>query len=190
MTDKNPSSKKTTASDDPAASPIDIDSLKNPPIVERHADFQVDLQPEFLDLFSKAQAGELNEQEEACFDRVCEQIDYRRFCAERDLPRYMEALVVRKSPALIRYLGGANIRLAPEVARQIDLVEEGEYFGAHFTLDREGKITDIRNVVFVPSPETVLANDDPRDYAPRDDDFPASLKNLLPEPGRNKGPAK
>lgn len=138
----------------------------------------------FIDLFAKAERGDLDEQEEACFDNICEQIDYRRFCADRDMPRYMEALVLRKTPALIRYLGGANIRLEPEIARKIELLDEGEYFGAYFTLDREGQITDIRNVSPVPSPEEILANDTPDAYRLNTDDFPDSLRSLLP--GRNQ----
>jgi len=118
----------------------------------------------FLELFSKAGEGRLDEQEEASFDRVCEQIDYRRFCAGRALPHYREAMVVRKSPALIRYLGGANIRLEPGVASRLELVGEGEYFGGYFSLDREGRILDIRNIVLVPSPAEILADDNPDAY--------------------------
>ncbi|MEZ5329882.1 MAG: hypothetical protein R3F19_32955 [Verrucomicrobiales bacterium] len=135
----------------------------------------------FLQLFSQAQTGNLSEQDEACFDQICGQIDYRRFCAERDLPRYMEALVVRKSPGLIRYLGGANIRISNEVRDKIGLVDEGEYFGGYFTLDREGHIIDIQNVVFVASPEEVLAEVIPTDFRQLPGDFPDQLRGMLPK---------
>ncbi len=135
----------------------------------------------FLQLFSDSQSGTLSEHDEACFGAVCAQIDYRRFCAERDLPRYTEACLVRKTPPLIRHLGSPNIRLAPEVGAKIELVDEGEYFGGDFTLDREGNIIDIANVVLLPSPEEILADDDPERYRLDQSGVPQAIRDLLPK---------
>lgn len=145
-------------------------------------DLPVQIARRFLELFSRTQAGDnLGEQDEACFATICEQIDYRRFCAERDLPRYHEALLVRKNPPLIRMLSEKNIRLSPAAAASLNLLKDGDYFGAYFTWDRQGEIQKIEHICFVPSPNSVLADFKPEDFRALPGDFPESLMSLLPK---------
>jgi hypothetical protein len=151
--------------------------------LEQATDLPFRIARRFVELFDRTQAGEtLSEHDEACFRTICEQIDYRRFCADRDLPRYEEALLVRKNPPLLRFLPDKNIRLRPEIARKLDLLRDGDAFGAYFSRDDHGEITNIEHIRIVPSPETVLSGLDSNAYRSLPGDFPDSLRSLLPGP--------
>ena len=65
----------------------------------------------FLELFSKAIRDDLSEQDEACFEKICNQVDYRKFCRSRELPRFREALLVLKQPiAFLKFIDGKKIK--------------------------------------------------------------------------------
>lgn len=105
----------------------------------------------FLDLFSRSQIGTLTEQEEACLQAACRHVDYFDFVASRSLPRYMEATLVRKSPKLlVQFLEDRNVALPVRLATDLDVLDEGDRFGAYFTLDRDENVIGLRNVILLP----------------------------------------
>ena len=56
----------------------------------------------FLELFSKADAGTLNEQDEAAWLQVVDRIDYASFCSDRAAPHYVEGTLISRSAARAR----------------------------------------------------------------------------------------
>lgn len=105
----------------------------------------------FLELYSRSVRDELSDQDEACFEKICEQVDYRRFCRSRELPRFREALLVRKQPTgFLKFLDGKKIKISSELTAQLRVLDEGQYFGALFEHDDSGDISGIKNIIILP----------------------------------------
>ena len=140
----------------------------------------------FFELYSRSIAGTLSEQDEACLDVASRQVDYRAYVAARAMPRYHEATLVRKKPALlIQFLDDRNIKLPGSFESALRLVNDGERFGAWFVTDREGEITAISNPILLQAEESdSLESDSVAASAPVE--FPAELIQQLPPLHRPK----
>ncbi len=127
----------------------------------------------FLELYGKSLQGELTETEEVCFENICKDVDYRQFCQSREMPRYREATVIRdRARVFLEYLTD-RIELSEALANQLRVLEDGQRFGAWFTVDDDGEIVGIRGVTPRPAIEDVdqalaeipaLTNDDVPDF--------------------------
>jgi len=102
----------------------------------------------FLELFSKADTGRLDEHEQQYWVNILDQIDYQAFCIDRAAPHYMEGLIVRRQPnfTLVEWHDGSREKLEPRVARSLVFLEPGDEFGAFVKLGRDNKATQIENV--------------------------------------------
>jgi hypothetical protein len=105
----------------------------------------------FLELFSKADTGKLEEHEQRCWVNILDQIDYQAFCIDRAAPHYMEGLVVTQQPnfTLVEWHDGTRERLEPRVARSLVFLEACDEFGAFVKLGRDSKAMHIENVTIL-----------------------------------------
>lgn len=134
----------------------------------------------FLELFSRAQQMLLSNEEAAIFAEICAQVDYKAFCAARRVPQWRQAWLVRLQPVcLIHYGTGRNIKLGPNAACALSLVQPGEYFGGWFSCDKEGTIESIRGVQILAEPTVPENNEWP---SPASVEFDSELKMMLPDP--------
>lgn len=100
----------------------------------------------FLELFTKSIQGELNEIEEACFAKICEQVDYRQFSQSREMPRYREATLVRNPKGVSLEFISEKINLSDKLANQLRVLKNNQRFGAWFTVDSKGETVAIKAV--------------------------------------------
>jgi len=134
----------------------------------------------FLELYSKAVTGYLHDEERDWLKTISKQMDYHSFAAARKLPRYREATLIRKAPALLlQFLEEKNVRLDTALVSKLHTLNEGDRFGAWFTLDGNGTIVDFQHVLLLPTVSDLLA-DIPLHRT--DADFPEHLTELLPSP--------
>jgi hypothetical protein len=105
----------------------------------------------FLELFSKADIGRLEEHEQQCWVNILDQIDYQAFCIDRAAPHYMEGLVVTRQPnfTLVEWHDGTREKLEPHVARSLAFLECGDEFGAFVKLGRDNKALQIENITIL-----------------------------------------
>lgn len=132
----------------------------------------------FLELYSKAVTGSLRDEDRKWLRTISEQMDYHGFAAKRKLPRYREGTLIRKTPVLlVQFLEDRNVRLEAGLASKLCAIDEGERFGAWFSMNGNGEIVDLNHVLRLPSLE-----EDLRDLpsAPEPIDLPENLKSLLP----------
>lgn len=133
----------------------------------------------FLELYSKAVTGYLSEEEREWLRKISEQMDYHAFAAARKLPRYREATLVRKAPALIvQFIEDRNIHLDQRLASKLVSIEAGERFGAWFRLGDDGEIIDFEHVLLLPGLDEILSE---LPVASDGVELPESLSSLLPK---------
>ena len=133
----------------------------------------------FLMLYSKLWNEDLSAGESIFFRNICEQIDYRGFARTRELPRYREAKLIHKIPCYLEFLDLKRVQIDSSLLPKFHVLNEGDVFGAWFTVDTDGNIVDVKNVMLLPSPaEDVALTELPA----RAVNFPPSLKSLLPDP--------
>lgn len=151
--------------------------------LDQAADLPRQIGRRFLELYSKAVTGVLRDHERQWLRTVSEQMDYHSFAANRKLPRYREATLIRNTPVLlVQFLDDRNVRLDASLTRKLCAIDNGERFGAWFTLDENGEIADLNHILRLPSLEEDLRNLPP---APAPIDLPESLKSLLPQSGQH-----
>ncbi len=137
---------------------------------------------QFLELYSKAQHGDISDEEALQFSKMCAQVDYRSFCAARRMPEWREAFLVRHQPACyINWGYGSLVKLDPEVAEALKLLEPNTYFGAWFTVDREGVVTRIQHADILPQPPVSL-EELAWQPAPMNVEVDPELTKMLPDP--------
>lgn len=136
----------------------------------------------FLELYSKAQHGGISDEEALQFSKICGQVDYRSFCAARRMPEWREAFLVRHQPACyINWCYGSLVKLTPEAAEALKLLQPNTYFGAWFTVDREGAVTRIQHAEILPPPVESLEELTWRP-APMNVEVDPELTKMLPDP--------
>jgi hypothetical protein len=150
--------------------------------LEEHAALPHRIAQRFLEMYSKAQHGFISDAEALQFSKMCAQVDYRAFCAARRMPEWREATLVRHQPACYINLGyGSLVKLAPEAAQALKLLEPNTYFGAWFTVDREGTITRIQHAEPLPPPVESL-EDLAWQPASMNVEVDPELTKMLPDP--------
>ncbi len=105
----------------------------------------------FVELFSKADSGRLEEHEQQYWVNILDQVDYQAFCIDRAGPHYMEGLVVIQQPnfTLVEWHDGKRERLEQRIARSLAFLEPGDEFGASVKLGRDNKAMQIENVTLL-----------------------------------------
>ena len=103
---------------------------------------------QFLMLFSKADAGNLDEQEKNLWLSILEQVDYRRFSVDRAEPHYLEGEVLQKQPnwVLVEWHDGEKARIAYPAARALGALKIGDTFGARVKLGLDDDVRSIEAV--------------------------------------------
>jgi len=120
----------------------------------------------FLELYSKAVTGCLHVEEREWLKHISAQMDYHSFAAARKLPRYREATLIRKTPVLLlQFIEEKNVRLNGALAAKLQVVNQGDRFGAWFTLGEDGEIVDFQHVLLL-SPDEMLLEEIPDSEAP------------------------
>jgi hypothetical protein len=98
----------------------------------------------FLELFSKADAQTITEQEEAVWVGVLDRVDFRSFCIDRAAPHYLEGTFLRMEPVCrIEWHDGEVTNIDKHVAAPLRVLEPGDRFGAHVKL---GHANEVRTV--------------------------------------------
>jgi hypothetical protein len=107
----------------------------------------------FLELFSKADSGRLDEQEQQYWLDVLDQVDFQTFCIDRAAPHYMEGVVVTQQPSftLVEWHDGTREKLDQRTARPLGNLERDDEFGAWVKLGRDNKAMQMENVMLLPS---------------------------------------
>jgi len=86
----------------------------------------------FLLLFSKADRGELSEQEQGDWINVLDQADYRKFCIDRAAPQYTEGIIVQRQPNFVRvqWHDGETENISFPEAGALNDLQKGDEFSA------------------------------------------------------------
>lgn len=101
----------------------------------------------FLELYSKAEAQRLSENEEQAWLAILDHIDYQAFSIDRSAPQYVEATVLKASPQIrVEWHDGQTEWLSPEVATSLQLLTPGDRFGAFVKFDRNQKARQIERI--------------------------------------------
>lgn len=104
----------------------------------------------FLELFSKADAGILTEQEQALWLSVLSEVDFQRFSIDRAFPQYLEGTILRIQPECrVEWHDGSVDKISPEVARSLSVLHKGDQFGAYVKLGRDNEVCKIERVVLL-----------------------------------------
>lgn len=101
----------------------------------------------FLDLFSKAEDGDLSEAEDRVWMRIVDQVDYQSFSIDRAAPQYMEGTLHRRTPVCrVEWHDGKIENLSAKAASALALLDPGEDFGAFVKLGHGNEIREIERV--------------------------------------------
>jgi hypothetical protein len=102
----------------------------------------------FLELFSKADAQELSAEEELCWVRVLDQVDYATFCIDRAAPHYLEGQLLQLEPVCrVEWHDGTIQKLDRSVAASLHSLYRGDRFGAYVKLGRDNAVKSIERLV-------------------------------------------
>jgi hypothetical protein len=104
----------------------------------------------FLELFSKADSGELDEQEQAGWLALLDQVDFQAFCVDRAAPHYMEGVLKTPSPQCrVEWHDGRSQKISITVARALALLKPGDEFGAYVKLGLDNEVLGIERLVLI-----------------------------------------
>ncbi len=104
----------------------------------------------FLDLFSKSDAGTLDEREQQIWLSVLDQVDGRAFSIDRASPHYLEGTLVRRSPVChVEWNDGHREKIDQHVAVALSSLNPGDSFGAYVKLGVENKILSIERLYII-----------------------------------------
>jgi hypothetical protein len=108
----------------------------------------------FLDLYSKAEAGCLKDDERNQWISISTLVDYQRFCAERSPEVYVEGtLLGREQDAWrVRWHDGTEQRIDIVVGRPLEIIDVGQRFGAMIRMGKGNTIVSVTNISFVAEP--------------------------------------
>ena len=107
----------------------------------------------FLELFSKADQGRLEESEEMEWIRVLERVDFQDFCIARAQPHYMEGELIARQHRTVRveWHDGCRETLGSSASRALAHLAVGDCFGAWVKLGKDNEPISIENVSILPS---------------------------------------
>lgn len=106
----------------------------------------------FLELFSKADAQILTEQEQSAWVGILDRVDYRSFCIDRAAPHYVEGKLVRTEPVCrIEWHDGEVTNIDKHVAAPLRVLEPGDHFGAYVKLGHNNEVRAVERVVLLPA---------------------------------------
>jgi hypothetical protein len=115
----------------------------------RAEDIPSEMSRKFLDLFSKADRGRLNETEQAEWIDILDHVDFQTFCIDRAQPHYMEGEVTSISTKFVwvEWHDGAREKIETPAHRSLFLMQKGDLFGAYVKLGRDNRTLSIENVL-------------------------------------------
>jgi hypothetical protein len=97
-----------------------------------------------------AEANNLSDSEANTWATILDDVDYSSFSTERSAPRYMEGRLLNKRPDVtVEWHDGDRQVIPPQAAVSLNLINEGEYFGAFVKWGRGDRIQHIERVVLV-----------------------------------------
>ncbi len=104
----------------------------------------------FLELFSKADAGVLSEQEQAGWLSLLDEVDFQAFCVDRAAPHYMEGKLLASAPQCrVEWHDGTTKNISPTLARTLSLLRPGDEFGAYVKLGLNNDVLGIERLTFL-----------------------------------------
>lgn len=99
---------------------------------------------QFLKLYSKAVDERLTEPEEMRWAEILTLVDYQGFCTDRSPPRYVEGVLKTSSPAaVVEWHDGETEILDAKVFRQLNVLNEGDKFGAWVKWGRNHRAVEV-----------------------------------------------
>lgn len=104
----------------------------------------------FLELFSLAEANNLSDSEAYTWAGILDDVDYASFSTERSAPRYMEGRLLSRRPEVtVEWHDGDRQVIPSQAAVSLNLINEGEYFGAFVKWGRGDRIQNIERVIIL-----------------------------------------
>ena len=121
------------------------------PAAQREFNLDREILRRFLSLYGKAEAGGLSAVEQEDWASIVAQVDYQRFCAERSPEVYVEGrLVAREDDAWrVQWHDGSEQSISAPIGRQLDLLEDGEQFGAFVRFGKDRAVTSLSGLSFL-----------------------------------------
>jgi len=105
----------------------------------------------FLELFSKSQLQQLTELEKAQWIKILDDVDFAAFSADFAAPRYVEGKIQTKNPrVLVEWHDGEEEYIPPTASVALDILNEGESFGAFVKWGRDNKVETIERIIILP----------------------------------------
>jgi len=112
----------------------------------------------FLELFSHAQFNRLSDSEKANWANILNEVDYAAFSNDRSAPRYVEGRIIGRKPEVtVEWHDGERQIIPSRTAGALDLIKEGEDFGAFVKWGRGNRVQNVERVTLL-SPD--LRTDD------------------------------
>jgi len=105
----------------------------------------------FLLLFSKADRGELSEQEQGDWINVLDQTDYRQFCIDRAAPQYAEGTIAQRQPNFVRvqWHDGELENVPFPQASALNGLQKGDEFSAYVKFGKDMTPLSIERVAIL-----------------------------------------
>lgn len=105
----------------------------------------------FLELFSKADGGWLDESEQLAWVEILDRIDYQGFCIDRAQPHYLEGEVTSVNPRFVwvEWHDGTREKIEAPAHLPLAHLRKGDVFGADVKLGRENRARSIENVMLL-----------------------------------------
>ncbi len=104
----------------------------------------------FLQLFSKADAEQLDEKDRGYWMNILDQVDFPAFTVDRAAPHYVEGTLRRAGPpCMVDWHDGEREKIDPHVARALGCLTSGDDFGAYVKLGMDNRALSIERVVLL-----------------------------------------
>ncbi len=106
----------------------------------------------FLILFSKAERGDLTEEERRDWINILDRVDYRRFSIDRSPPRYLEGELTDRQPGFVRVKWHDDVtqKIVGPVLLSLDLLNIGDHFAAYVKLGVGEEVKSIERLSILP----------------------------------------
>ncbi len=117
----------------------------------------------FMKLWQDVEHNRLSEEDQGNWEHIVSTVDMDAFYLSLSQPRYLEGQRAGGDlQAHVRWPDQDQSERVPDkFLGEFSLLDPGEWFGAYFRFDLEGKITSVERLVQIPPPEADLWNEWP-----------------------------
>lgn len=117
-------------------------------------DISREMARQFMRLWQASEHGSLTADQSEIWNLIVRQVDMDAFHRSLEMPRYMEGQMAGSSNQVYVCWPGENgsEKVPFEFSSEFNLINSGEWFGAYFLFDENGKISRVERLIPIPTP--------------------------------------